>query len=1116
MRHPGYIRNFESVLCELAGRGDDVHVAFDSLNTKWMAGADPLGNLSDNERITFGRAPHAGRTGWHQLATAIRSCDDYLRYQRPEYANAPKLRKRAEQRIPNRLRRPLKLASRFAPTVQAALRALDRSIPIDPALNAYIRDFAPDIMLVTPLVGLGSAQADYLKAARAIGCPCGLCVASWDNLTNKGLIREDPDLVAVWNAAQCREAIELHGTPPDQVAVTGAHSYDHWFSWTASSEREEFCARIGLEPDHPYILYLCSSPFIAPNEHRHVTAWLRALRAHPERKLRQAGVLVRPHPQNANQWAKADLSGFENVTVYPPTGADPVDRGRKDEYYDSIHHAAIVVGVNTSAQIESAIIGRNVFSLLSPEFQDTQRGTLHFEHLAADEGGLLYLAESFDEHARQLAEALRNPSFDDARRRAFLERFVRPYGLGEAGAPRLADAIEVAAARGLRPALAPRRALTLLLTPVAVVLTGGKYSLLNPRVEAVRLWSRTTRFLHRTVKRVRRIRRLGRRRARWAQEIVWTYVVPAVRRPHAAAHSPQRRILFFLNYPGYLRYFDGVIRELAERGNTVLLVLDRPDMQAEGLRALETMPDGVQVVGRTPRRDDLLAPIARGLRGTVDYARYLHPRFAEADYLRDRRRKALDLAPRMVPLGRMRSAPAWATDLLVWALRTAERAIPSDGTVGAFIVGFDPDLVVVTPLVSEASPQTDIVKSAQSLGIPTTLCVASWDHLTTKGLIRVCPDRVIVWNEIQAREARDLHGVPPERVDITGAQPFDRWFDRRPRSDREEFCARVGLPADRHYILFVGSTAGISRPDEEEHFVRRWIAAVRKSEDLAIRDAGILIRPHPYNPGSWSDADLSDLGHVVVWPREGANPVDENDRHDYFDSMYHSAAVVGINTSAMIESAIIGRPVHTIRTQDFSKTQGGTLHFHYMLPENGGFLRVANSLERHVTQLADSIQRSDAARAELARFVRTFLRPHGVERTCTPLLADVLESQSLGARTIPTRVPRVLLPLTGLLYAGAVRRRYRPDGMLSRDTMITARRMNRALRDAEHRARRRARNRGLLDRTLRVARVMALSVERRAHRHYRAVVPKVARHMKNGGVAASTETAPQVPIETTP
>ena len=51
-----------------------------------------------------------------------------------------------------------------------------------------------------------SEQVDWIKAARACGIRTAACIASWDNLTNKGLLRIEPDLVVVWNEAQRREA----------------------------------------------------------------------------------------------------------------------------------------------------------------------------------------------------------------------------------------------------------------------------------------------------------------------------------------------------------------------------------------------------------------------------------------------------------------------------------------------------------------------------------------------------------------------------------------------------------------------------------------------------------------------------------------------------------------------------------------------------------------------------------------------------------------------------------------------------------------------------------------------------------------------------------------------
>ena len=89
-----------------------------------------------------------------------------------------------------------------------------------------------------------------------------------------------------------------------------------------------------------------------------------------------------------------------------------------------------------------------------------------------------------------------------------------------------------------------------------------------------------------------------------------------------------------------------------------------------------------------------------------------------------------------------------------------------------------------------------------------------------------------------------------------------------------------------------------------------------------LADVGILVRPHPFNSTHWRDADFGDLPNVAIYPH-WANPVNESDRQDYFDSLYHSEAVVGVNTTAMIEAAIVGRTVHSVLADEFQDTQGG-------------------------------------------------------------------------------------------------------------------------------------------------------------------------------------------------
>jgi hypothetical protein len=255
-------------------------------------------------------------------------------------------------------------------------------------------------------------------------------------------------VVTVWNQAMKDEAVALHRIPPERVVVTGAAPYDHWFTWAPRASRDEFCARVGLDPRRSYVLYLCSSRFIAGNEVPFVKRWVQDIRA-ASPLLRDTGVLVRPHPQNAERWHDADVSSLGNVTVWPRRGDNPADDGARAEYYDSIFHSAAVVGINTTAQIESAIVGRGVFTLLAPEFRDTQEGTLHFRHLREVNGGLLHVASDMAEHVAQLETALQNPAAAAEPCRRFVEGFVRPFGIGEPAAPRLVAALEATA--GARP-----------------------------------------------------------------------------------------------------------------------------------------------------------------------------------------------------------------------------------------------------------------------------------------------------------------------------------------------------------------------------------------------------------------------------------------------------------------------------------------------------------------------------------------------------------------------------------------------------------------------------------------------------------------------------------------
>ena len=485
-------------------------------------------------------------------------------------------------------------------------------------------------------------------------------------------------------------------------------------------------------------------------------------------------------------------------------------------------------------------------------------------------------------------------------------------------------------------------------------------------------------------------------------------------------------ILFLGRRYAYFRNFDSVIRALAARGHEVHLAVERDETAggAAGGRplaeALAAAHPGV-TFGEAPiRADDDWGWVASRLRLGLDYLRYQHRLFDAAPKLRARARERTPgafavLGDAIGRAARPLRAPAAAL------IRRLERAVPDDRAIRTYLEERRPDILLLTPLIDLGSSQIDYLRTARALGIPTVLCVWSWDHLSSKALIRERPDRVFVWNDTQRREAMQLHGVPASRIVITGAQCFDQWFDRAPSRDREAFCRQAGLPSDRPFLLYVCSALFHGSPPEAP-FVMDWIARIRSSQLPRLASTPVLVRPHPGRAGEWDGVDTTRLRDVAVW---GGNPVDTASRNDYFDALYHSAAVAGLNTSAFIEAGIVGRPVHTILLPEFHENQMGTVHFHYLLDPGGGLLRAAASWDEHLRQLDASL---GAPAAAPTGFVSAFVRPHGLDVAATPVFVGAVEA---AAALRPRRGPAD--PLAGL-WRRALRRlaRARDDRAVER------------------------------------------------------------------------------------
>lgn len=453
------------------------------------------------------------------------------------------------------------------------------------------------------------------------------------------------------------------------------------------------------------------------------------------------------------------------------------------------------------------------------------------------------------------------------------------------------------------------------------------------------------------------------------------------------------RILFFAWRPD-LRRFTGLVQALTADGHEVVIAAPK-GRRGRKLPQAIAETEGVRVEKYREVADPGFGDAIRLLRHTRDYAWYLLPEQAVASY---NRRRAADWLVRSATGGRRGAAQAWPDPLvsvepetaghLAGALAQLERRIPADPGVVRFVEEQDPDVVLVTPLVRHGSLQPEAVKAARELGIPSGFLVHSWDNLSNKGLIHVAPDRVFVWNEVQRQEASTLHGIDPEHVVVTGASHWDTFFQRSPSTSREDFCRRHGFDPHHPAVLYLGSTNDVC-PDEPR-LVEGWLEAVRSASG-PLREANVLIRRHPAETARWER-----------WtPRHERVSLSDNPKiggQDLYDELHHAALAVGLNTSAQIEASIVGTPVYTFSAGTLGPGQEGSLHFYYLLRDRGGVVTYARTLAEHVEQIEHGIS-GEPDPEPIRRFCEFFVRPHGIERPVTPILAaEIVQLAALRGR----------------------------------------------------------------------------------------------------------------------
>lgn len=449
------------------------------------------------------------------------------------------------------------------------------------------------------------------------------------------------------------------------------------------------------------------------------------------------------------------------------------------------------------------------------------------------------------------------------------------------------------------------------------------------------------------------------------------------------------KFLFISRCPTHLHSYNSIIEALTKRGHTVELLFDTRWSQGDPLTPVD------QFAARTANfsyswaisRFDRWRTLLFYTRELRTYRRYLTVKEqVQSTYYRDRWQAYLPAMARRMLCSRLVQT-LFKSRICGLFLNAVEYIAPADASIIADIKKRNPDVVVPGPVnMRFSSVDLEYQKAAQKLGIFTVLPVLSWDNLTTKGLIHIKPDILLCWNDVQKEEARVHHGIDVSRIRIIGAPVFDGWFAHmRVSSTRSEFCARYGLREEDLIILYLGSSSNMAK--DESWLIKQVRSNFNNASDARLRRAQLVVRPHPSNYKIYTSLDMPGISLI---PQEGALPNTVDALTLFYDSLYHAAcAVVGVNTSSVIETVIADKPVVALLTDYYRKTQIETQHFQQLLEINA--VASAGNLDeaiKFLKQLADGRDEWQVARAA---FVKKYIRPYGRDESAGERAADEIE-----------------------------------------------------------------------------------------------------------------------------
>jgi len=384
----------------------------------------------------------------------LRRLNEFVWDHRQQAPSRLSVMRHVRQKQQSLLMRSLKLPARlmsFMKAEQAFEDRLEKILLAYPRSRETLRRLQEDRPEV--IVSTGPFQFEQpavTAAAKTLGIRTLALIPSWDNLSTKNRMVFRYDGYLVWSEETKRELQSFYPQTRDMpIYVIGAPQFDTFFQTRFHQSREDFCAKQGLNPNLPIIVYAVGSPNFLKEHHGALDLAARVVRG----DLGDVQMIVRPHPIHDNGQMKSIFDRFAPRVILQQTSQPEApltsrsqDKEQITEWVSTFRHADVVVNLSSTVTVDAAIFDRPVVNLdYDPEpgqpnqalVKDVNHLWTHFKPIA--ESGGVWLVNNSEEMVDAVKTYLTSPELHREKRR-WIADYVCGYIDGRCG-ERMANAI---------------------------------------------------------------------------------------------------------------------------------------------------------------------------------------------------------------------------------------------------------------------------------------------------------------------------------------------------------------------------------------------------------------------------------------------------------------------------------------------------------------------------------------------------------------------------------------------------------------------------------------------------------------------------------------------------